>query len=64
MKHRHYPMLGFGGFASASRLCLAFDELREYFGVCGRGEGYVSPMEQRRLFLMRWRSLIAEMAAA
>jgi hypothetical protein len=29
-----------------------------------RGEAHVSLAEQRRLFLARWRSLIAELAAA
>ena len=60
----HDPMRGFGSFESASRFCSAFDELREYFRVRRRGKGHVSLAEQRRLFLARWRSLIAELAAA
>ena len=64
VKQRYYPMLGFGSFESAARFCSAFDELREYFRVRRRGEGYVSLAEQRRLFITRWRSLIAELAAA
>jgi len=64
VKQRYYPMLGFGNFESASRFCLAFDELRQYFRVRRRGEGHVSLAEQRRLFLTRWRSLIAELATA
>jgi len=64
VKQRHYPMLGSGSFESASRFCTAFDELRQYFRVRRRGEGHVSLPEQRRLFLTRWRSLIAERAAA
>ena len=64
VKQRYYPMLGFGSFESASRFCLAFDALRQYFRVRGRGQPCVSLAEQRRLFLTRWRSLIAEMAAA
>ena len=56
VKQRCYPMLGFGSSA--------FDELREYFRVRRRGEGYVSLERQRRLFLTRWRSLISELAAA
>ncbi len=64
VKQRYYPMLGFGSFESASRFCMAFDELRQYFRVRRRGEGYVSLAEQRRLFLTRWRSLIAELAVA
>ena len=57
-------MLGFGNFESAARFCSAFDELREYFRVSGRGEGHVSLARQRGLFLKRWRSLISELAAA
>ena len=64
VKHRYYPMLGFGNFQSAARFCSAFDELREYFRVRRRGERHVSLAEQRQLFLNRWRTLIAEMAAA
>ena len=32
IKQRYYPMLGFGSFASASRFCVAFDAVRQYFG--------------------------------
>ena len=64
VKQRYYPMLGFGSFESASRFCAAFDELRQYFRVRRRGEGYVSLAEQRRLFLARWDLLIAELAVA
>ena len=63
VKQRYYPMLGFGSFESAARFCAAFDELRQYFRVRRRGEGHVALAEQRRLFLARWRSLIAELAA-
>ena len=63
VKQRYYPMLGFGNFESASRFCTAFDELRQYFRVRRRGEAHVSLGEQRRLFLARWRSLIAGTAA-
>ena len=59
---RGYPMRGFGSFASASRFCLAFDELRQYFRW-RRGRGDRMPLaEQRRLFASRWRSLLSEMA--
>ena len=64
VKQRYYPMLGFGNFESAARFCSAFDELRQYFRVRRRGEAHVSLAEQRRLFVMRWRSLVAEVAAA
>ncbi len=64
VKQRYYPMRGFGSFDSASRFCLAFDQLRQYARVRRRGGGRVSLAEQRRLFLTRWRSLISELAAA
>ncbi len=64
VKQRYDPMLGFGSFESASRFCMAFDELRQYFRVRRRGESHVSLSTQRRLFLTRWRSLISELAAA
>ncbi len=57
-------MLGFGNFESASRFCSAFDELHQHLRVRRRGERHVPLAEQRRLFTMRWRSLIAEMVAA
>ena len=64
VKQRYYPMRGFGNFESASRFCTAFDELRQYFRVRGRNAANVSLAEQRRLFIVRWRSLIVEAAAA
>ena len=64
IKQRYYPMLGFGSFASAARFCSAFDELRHYFRIRQRRGSHVPLAEQRRLFLTRWRSLIAEVATA
>ena len=64
VKQRYYPMLGFGSFTSAARFCTAFDELRQYFRVRQRGSERVPLADQRRLFVTRWRSLIAEMQAA
>ena len=64
IKQRYYPMLGFGSFASAARFCTAFDALRQYFRVGQRGAEWVPLAEQRRLFVQRWRSLLAEMQAA
>ena len=58
------PDAGFVNFESAARFCSAFDELRQYLRVPRRGESHVPLAEQRRLFTTRWRSLIAEMAAA
>jgi putative transposase len=64
VKQRYYPMLGFGSFESASRFCSAFDELRDYFRIERRGQRHVSLADQRRIFIDRWRSLVAEVAAA
>ena len=61
VEQRSYPMLGFGSFESAARFCTAFDELRHYFRVRQRRGQSVPLAEQRRLFVTRWRSLIAEM---
>ena len=58
VKQRYYPMRGFGSFVSAARFCTAFDELREYFRSRSRRGQHVSLAEQRRLFAVRWRSLI------
>ncbi len=57
-------MLGFRSFASAARFCTAFDQLRQYFRVRQRGAEWVPLAEQRRLFVTRCRSLIAEIQAA
>ena len=64
VKQRYYPMLGFGSYESAARFCTAFDELRQYFRVRRRGDIHFSLAERRRLFVARWHSLLAEMAAA
>jgi len=64
LKQRYYPMLGFGNFKSASRFCSAFDELWNYFRVTRHGQPTVSLADQRRMFIDRWRSLVAEVAAA
>ena len=64
IKQRYYPMLGFGSFASASRFCLAFDALRQYFRRRKHCGEKVSLGAQREQFAERWRVLVAEMAAA
>ena len=43
-------------------LLYAFDEVRHYLRVRRRGEGHLSLAEQRRVFIARWRSLIAAAA--
>jgi len=64
IKQRYYPMLGFGSFASASRFCLAFDAVRQYFRRRKHCGEKVSLGAQRKQFAERWRVLVAEMAAA
>ena len=64
VKHRSYPMLGFGRFESAARFCAAVDELRQDFRVRRRGGPHVPLPDQRRLFLARWHGLITEMATS
>ena len=64
VQQRSDPMRGFGSFASAARFCSAFDALRHYFRVRQRRGEHVPLAEQRRLFVPRWRSLIAERQAA
>ena len=64
VKHRSYPMLGFGRFESAARFCAAFDALRQDFRLRRRGGPHVPLPDQRRLFLARWHGLITEMATS
>ena len=64
VQQRSDPMLGFGRFESAARFCSAFDERRHDFRARQRRGHSVPLAEQRRLFVTRWRSLMAEMAAA
>ena len=64
VKQRSRPMLGFGSFASAVRCCSAFAELRQDCRVRQRRGAQVPLAEQRRLFVARWRSVIAERQAA
>ena len=47
----------------SARLCGASDDLRQYFGVRRRGRQHLPRAEPRVLFIRRWRSVIAEMAA-
>jgi transposase-like protein len=64
IKQRYYPMRGFGSFASASRFCCAFDEVRNYFRprrILGES---ISLSERRRAFLDRLVALQALLQAA
>ena len=64
VQQRSDPMLGFGRFESAARFGSAFDELRQYFRARQRRGHSVPLAEQRRLFVPRWRSLMAERQAS
>jgi len=64
MVRRYHPMLGFGSFVSASRFCLAFDALRQYFRRGQHCGEEVSLAVQRKQFSERWHALMTEMAAA
>lgn len=64
VKHRYYPMRGFGTFASAARFCAAHDELRDYLRPRTTMGETVPLGEQRRLFRARWTTLLTELAAA
>jgi len=63
IKQRYHPMRGFGSFASASRFCRAFDEVRDHFRT-RRTMGEVVPLaEQRRRFIERLAELDTLLAA-
>ena len=64
LKQRHYPMGGFGSFASAARFCTAFAERRQYFRAQARSGAPLSLPERRRRFQDRWTAIMAELAAA
>ena len=57
-------MRGFGRSVSAAQFCAAFDEVRQYLRVPPRPGPPISLATQRRLFVVRWRSLIQEMQVA
>src|SRR5579859_7352826 len=60
VKQRYYPMRGFGSFASAARLCPAFDEVRNYFRARSASARQSPPLsEQRQTFRQRWGQLSA-----
>ena len=64
VQQRSDPMRGFGSFESAARFCTAFDERRHDCRARQRRGQSIPLAEQRRLFVTRWRSLLAEMQAA
>lgn len=47
-----------------AQLRILFDELRNYVRAKHRGQPVISFVEQRQIFIRRWKSLVAEVAAA
>jgi putative transposase len=64
IKQRYYPMRGFGSVPSASRFCLAFDEVRQFFRVRTTMKQKVPLVQQRDLFRQRLDALKAMVAMA
>jgi putative transposase len=64
IKQRYYPMRGFGSVASASRFCLAFDEVRQFFRVRTTMKQQVSLAQQREAFRHRLEALKAMVQVA
>jgi putative transposase len=50
IKQRYYPTRGSGSVAEASRLCRAFDEVRQFFRVRTTMKQQVSLAQQREAF--------------
>jgi len=63
IKQRYYPMFGFAKFESASRVCTAFDELRNYLRVRATGGEQVPADVRRKVFTDKWSTLLAELSA-
>src|SRR6266496_5445556 len=61
---RYYPMRGFGNFASASRFCRAFDEVRQFFRIRMTMKQHVSLQQQREMFRRRLEALSAMVLVA
>lgn len=59
IKQRSYPMHGFGNFASASRFCRAFDEVRQFFRIRTTLKQKVSLAQQREIFRQQLNALMA-----
>lgn len=53
IKHRYYPMLGFGEFDAAQRFCQAFDEVHNFLRPRSRMTEFVSLHEKRERFLSK-----------
>ncbi len=57
IKHRYYPMLGFGAFDSAKRFCTAFEEVRQYLRPRSQMAEFVSLSMRRSAFFERVQAL-------
>ncbi|MBW4540236.1 MAG: transposase [Myxacorys chilensis ATA2-1-KO14] len=57
IKHRYYPMLGFGTFESAKRSCAAFEEVRQYLRLRSQMAEFVSLSMRRSVFVERVQAL-------
>ena len=64
IKHRYYPMLGFGAFESAKRFCGAFEEVRQYLRPRTQMAEFVSLSMRRTLFIERVQALEVMFQAA
>ena len=63
IKQRYYPMLGFRNFESASRFCIAFDELRNYLRIRSTGGEHVPADIRRENFTNKWSTPMTELSA-
>jgi hypothetical protein len=61
---RYHPMRGFGSFGSATRFCLAHDEVRDYFRHRTRLNEVVALRVQREQFCARVAELRGMLQAA
>jgi putative transposase len=64
IKHRYYPMRGFGKVESAAEFCQAFEEVRQWFRPRQRMKQAVSLAAKRHLFVERFAALQVRMLAA
>ena len=53
IKHRYFPMMGFGEFEAAQRFCQAFDEVRNFLRHRSQMAEVVSLNERRERFLSK-----------
>lgn len=63
IKQRYYTMLGFGRFDSASQFRTTFDELRNYLRVEQVGDKRTISAYRRQIFIGKWTTRVAELAA-